>query len=392
MIKYEFLNRAENQEDPNLFEGLPAFEGDIYHSRSYIGNGASLRAYWLCKEEDFYKNRDVYLQEGFHLWQENKIGDNLFCTLVNGKVAVHMQWFPYLKQVRLIAEPQGTLPVRPEDNRYTDRGIAPSVTQLWTDFTGVDCGMSYAIQLCDGSFVVIDGGMSNHDEAKMLYDFLVSKTPAGEKPVIAGWILTHHHPDHVNCFKDFADRYVNDVTVEAIVYNNVSYKKATGVGEYLVREQTAIEEAVAKFPESTLLYKPHAGQVYHIRDAVFTCYGAQEDLHGLYLWNTNNTSVIFRMTLGDKSVLWLGDAGGDCSRHLLGNFYDSLKSDIVQIAHHGYGDAAHALYVPINAKIALWPVPDYRKEVIDNLSNFLYAKTDLETIYFAHDKTHTIMM
>lgn len=390
MIKYEFLGRKEDQEDLNLFPQIPAFPNDRYHTRTYTGNGAAMRAYWACNAGDFMKYKTVLLENGYSVWQENAIGDNLFCTMVNDEIEVHMQYYRAYHQVRVIAEPRSTLPVRKEDNLYTDRGIAPTVTQLWTDFTGVDCGMSYVMQLCDGSFVVIDGGMSNHDEAKMLYDFLISKAPAGEKPVIAGWILTHHHPDHVNCFKDFADRYVNDVVVEAIVYNNVSYKKAKGVGEYLIREQTLIEEAVAKFPETTKLYMPHAGQKYYIRDAEFECFMAQEDLHMLYLWNTNNTSVIFRMKLGSKSVMWLGDAGGDASRHLIQIYEDSLKSDIVQIAHHGYGDAVHALYLYINAETALWPVPDYREEVIKNLSGFLRRSTDIKDIYFAYDETHTI--
>ena len=390
MLKYEFIHSNHEKPTDSLFDKLPPFIGDVYHSRHNMGNGEWQRIHWCCDEKIFDANRDQLIANGFSVWQENTIGANRFVTLENGELEVHLSRFSHLDQVRITVEPLSTLPIRPEDNKYTDRGFKPTVTQLFTDFSDVDCGMSYCCQLCDGSFAVIDGGMSHHGEADQLYNHMISKLPEGEKPVIAFWVLTHHHPDHVNCFKDFASRYLDKVDVEAIVYNNPCYEKSLRTGEYLIKEYTLIEEAVEKFPETTKIYKPHCGEVYHVRNAVFETYYTQDELAGLDMSNTNNTSIVFKMTLGNKKVLWLGDVGATASRFLIPAYKDLLKSDVVQIAHHGYGDAPWALYYYVKAPVALWPVPDYRTTVIEGLSKFLTQYGGVKEIYFAHAGDHTI--
>ena len=390
MIKYEFINTDHEKEPENLHDRLPAFVNDVAHSRHYLGNGSTVRIYWCCAEKDFFDYIDVLVGAGFELWQENRIGTNFFATLVNGELHVHLEWFAYMSQVRVLVEPQSTLPVRKSENVFTDRGFRPTVTQLRSEYSDVDCGMSYACQLCDGSFVVIDGGMSNHGEADQLYNHLISKLPEGEKPVIAFWILTHHHPDHVNCFKDFADKYLDKVDVEALVYNNPSYDKSKRTGEYLIGEYTLIEQAVEKFPETTKLYMPHTGDVYHIRNAVFECLWCQDGLTGDSMSNTNNTSVVFRMTLGKRKVMWMGDASAKATRFMIPAYGFELAADTVQIAHHGYGDPDWAVYYYMRPKEALWPVPEYRTATIEGLSAYLVGKLGVKTLYFSHTRDYTL--
>ncbi|MBE6591981.1 MAG: MBL fold metallo-hydrolase [Ruminococcaceae bacterium] len=390
MRKFEFINRIEDENPKeHLFTKIPEFIGDRYHKRRDAGNNVQHRSYFKCTKDDFYTNRQNLIDKGYSVWQENAIGDNLFVTLVNGKYQVHLSYLPHVRQITQTVEEQSTLPIRPEDNVYTDRGFEPTVTQIYSDYSKVDCAMSYAIQLCDGSFVIIDGGWSEFGDPERLLEFMISKLPEGEKPVIAAWILTHHHPDHVNCFKEYAKSYQDKVEVQSIIYNNPALSRVKS-NENTVKEFEAIERAVESFPETTKLYNPHIGEVFHIRNARFECYFTQEDLESVHFWNTNNTSIVFKMELGNSKVLWLGDVGSGASDFLINNYFDLLEADVVQIAHHGYGDAPHGLYLYINAKTALWPIPDYRTEIIEKLGGFLKEKCNCEKIYFSHDKTHTI--
>ena len=73
----------------------------------------------------------------------------------------------------------------------------------------------------------------------------------------------------------------------------------------------------------------------------------------------NDASLVFKITAPNKTVLFLGDLGpegGDVlyeeSRHL-------LKSDIVQMAHHGHMNIGMEVYAAIEPEACLWCCPDW---------------------------------
>ena len=49
----------------------------------------------------------------------------------------------------------------------------------------------------------------------------------------------------------------------------------------------------------------------------------------------NNSSMIIKMNIHNKSILFLADTGKESGEKLLKNQANKLKSDIVQMAHHG---------------------------------------------------------
>lgn len=73
----------------------------------------------------------------------------------------------------------------------------------------------------------------------------------------------------------------------------------------------------------------------------------------------NNSSMVIKMYLGRKSILFLGDTGAESSQKLIENEKEKLPSDIVQMAHHGQNGATEELYKKIDPKICLWPTPDW---------------------------------
>ncbi len=80
---------------------------------------------------------------------------------------------------------------------------------------------------------------------------------------------------------------------------------------------------------------------------------------GLFSNLMNDASLVFKVTAPDKTVLFLGDLGpegGDVlyeeSRHL-------LKSDIVQMAHHGHMNVGMEVYAAIAPEACLWCCPSW---------------------------------
>ena len=73
----------------------------------------------------------------------------------------------------------------------------------------------------------------------------------------------------------------------------------------------------------------------------------------------NNSSMVIKMNLEKSSILFLGDTGEESGDKLLNTQKDKLKSDIVQVAHHGQRGAKESLYQEIKPTICLWPTPKW---------------------------------
>jgi hypothetical protein len=116
------------------------------------------------------------------------------------------------------------------------------------------------------------------------------------------------------------------------------------------------------------LVKAHAGQKFHIRDLTFDVYMSQSIL--LYSSNVesggnlesitwhNNTSVITMINYQNTDALFLGDTHALANKLVTNPLYRNvLDCDIVQVAHHGYGDTGSGVtYKHLkNFKMVLWP-------------------------------------
>ena len=84
--------------------------------------------------------------------------------------------------------------------------------------------------------------------------------------------------------------------------------------------------------------------------------------------NINDTSLIFRATIDNQTVMFLGDAFIPEGNRLLEKYGESIKSDVVQMAHHGQSGVDKDVYATINPKLCLWPSPQW---VFDNINGNL---------------------
>ena len=69
--------------------------------------------------------------------------------------------------------------------------------------------------------------------------------------------------------------------------------------------------------------------------------------------------MVTKFYIGGKTLLILGDTGINSSQKLLNKQKEKLKSDIVQMAHHGQSGATEELYKVVNPKICLWTTPEW---------------------------------
>ena len=71
--------------------------------------------------------------------------------------------------------------------------------------------------------------------------------------------------------------------------------------------------------------------------------------------NVNDSSVVYKMTYDKgQTVMFLGDAEWIGSNDLVDNHAGDLKSDVVQVGHHGCGSCSDECYRLIGAKAYIW--------------------------------------
>ena len=100
-----------------------------------------------------------------------------------------------------------------------------------------------------------------------------------------------------------------------------------------------------------------AGDVYHVGAARFDILYTSDDTIVCNI--SNNASVVFKLTLAGKTVMFTADAGVEAGQKLLERYGDSgvLKCDVCQMAHHGQNGCDQAFYAAVRPDVCLWCAP-----------------------------------
>ncbi len=213
---------------------------------------------------------------------------------------------------------------------------------------------SFLITTEDGRLIAVDGGYAG--ETDHFLTCLRALTGA-EVPHIDLWILTHPHDDHVSVFLELMAHRPEALTVGRVCLNFPSK-------ECLAAE----DESAAGTMEDFYRVLPRAA------DKVRVVCGGDElrvgaaRLRFLYSQDfairhnrCNNSSLVFRLDLGGRSVLFTGDCGEEAGEKILRLWGGSgiLRCAICQMAHHGQNGCGRAFYEAVAPKICLWPTPSW---------------------------------
>ena len=374
------------------------------------GNGVWQMLFECAAEEDAEGYVAALREAGYRVLSVNHKGVNVFWQLKNEKIVIMAAYIPCESSLRVIAEPVESAVISGVKDEDYEAVCRTQVTQigLGCDDVGLhNCqnrpygvSMSYVIRLCDGSFIVYDGGMPYSEYADRLYTVLKSQTELRKRIVIAAWVLTHAHPDHTGVFDLFAEEYASKITVENIVLNF-----GMPVSSEDMRYQNHILAQAQKFPNARVM-KVNVGTDLYFRNAKMEVLFEQTLLAPKIIENLNAATLVTRVELDGKSFMFLADhadyAGSEKHpAHLFNNgairrmYGDYLRSDVVQVAHHGLGGGGTAaLYELIAAKYALWPVGEEkfrRHNLAGTGANTYFLRKDVKTLY-AFDKLQVLFV
>lgn len=179
---------------------------------------------------------------------------------------------------------------------------------LVVDF--IDVGQGDSILIRQGEHaMLIDGGTSECKDE--LLSFL--KSEGIEKfDYIVG---THPHEDHIGSLDDV----VNEYDFDTILFPKVT--TTTNTFENLVN---AVNGKGKKFTT------PLSGTEYTLGDATFKILAPSSDSYQ----SLNNYSIVIKLTYGNNSFIFTGDAESLSETEIL-NSFDDLSADVLKLGHHG---------------------------------------------------------
>ena len=300
---------------------------------------------------------------GYTLYDKNEIsaGDNyikrlnLSYTFVSRERYVFVFWDASLHTCFVVSTPPVSLPELKKDANLSENHGKCEFSQIALKAGG----MSYVAKMKDGSFLIIDGGKAKDVDVENLYEFLRGNTEYGEKVRVSMWFFTHAHSDHIGLATKFLRKYKNEVEILSFAHQFPDCDKIN-VGCDMPEEKeimldlcAAIEE---NYPEAKSYYM-HTGQRFYFAGATLEVLSSMDNSFPFLYFSLNDTSVITRLTFDSgKSVMLLADASHHISRALAHTYGTSLKSDYLQMAHHGFIGGDIDLYKAIDPDVCLWCV------------------------------------
>ena len=394
----------------------------------YLGDGVGPDAFRA------YENK--LKGEGYTLLTQNEIEQSLFATYVNKETGLmiyvaynayaHQEEYghAYEKALRVVVMPTDSVAV-PNASLLSASSSYTKVTDAAITAVALDkgyAGMCYVLTLEDGRFVIFDGGKKGNDNlmTDRLWDVLTAlhtqiydREPSEAEPIrVAAWVITHSHSDHYNVPREFMKKYCSGgkVKIEYLIGNFPSKSAVWPVYNADIGQMSVVGavQEMQGYADFTFL-KVQTGQKLYFANLEVEVMATYDALNPNRIRVQNDTCTVLRCSFKkegaeDYTMMWLGDANRDQSRLMCAMYGDYIKSDLVQVAHHGGPGCENDLYNTVNAAVVMFPNTLERYQTYTNAANrkpgnrydvnrtLIFENENTEYVFISHGYNTTLVM
>ena len=209
---------------------------------------------------------------------------------------------------------------------------------------------SFVLTTASGKLIVVDGG--TEEDSQHLRDVIYGK--GGE---VAVWLITHPHSDHVGALTQILNTPDSGIRIDSIYYHFADLEWYRQNESYRAQMVADLETALGNLSPSALHPNIQKGDVIDVDDARITV------MNNPYLFQNNainNSSVVYKIEMGGKKIMFLGDLGAEAGNSFLNEHQgENLKCDVVQMAHHGENGVGYDFYKRLSPSICFWCAPEW---------------------------------
>ena len=353
--------------DSDKFGYAPIYEGSGEEEISYCFEPYC--SYYVTEhgasKEDFYAYCQKLESEGFEKFNEITAGGNLFASYTDNESAVYVSHISYDDVDKYVRRSVSYLLISVDSIKNS---ALPCKLEKYEKITKASFSLvnmlTFVIRLEDGRFIVIDGSVYGNTEGVL--EALCQQNMLEGKPVVAAWLFSHAHGDHVGGFIGILDKYADKVIIQRVIHNfpgedlympNKNYMEGipNREGEFMSRRSRQIFELMRdKSPEGVFTIA-HSGQTFEYPGVRIDVMMTSENLYRKQMFDTNMSSVVYMLTMEGGKILVTGDAVDAASKILRKIYQNDLACDAVVLAHHAYNGGDEEMYFRTGATAAIWP-------------------------------------
>ena len=223
----DFYNPCQlfGRENCKGYGTAPKYEGS--GKVEFTENFSQLKSYYMTAHDATLSDYEEYAKKleasGFSLYYSTEAKDSRFSTYTDGYNIINLSYVEYIDPFKENnTEHYVSIAIDSTEVSSLPPLEGPKEKLTESQLTVINSQPVLVVRLEDGRFILVDGGVDNGacgPNADLIYRQLTEQNVREGKPVVAAWIVTHPHADHIAGVVRLGQKHGDKFELERIIVN-----------------------------------------------------------------------------------------------------------------------------------------------------------------------------